>query len=80
MTVGPPTVGKTTLKEQLITNSKRKRKKKKRPAVRAVQYRPPSTPVCERVMKIEITLNDNKRSCSTFIVDNYTWKSLTSDE
>ena len=80
MTVGPPTVGKTTLKEQLITNSKCKRKKKKRPAVRGVQYRPPSTPVCERVMKIEITLNDNKRSCSTFIVDNYTWKSLTSDE
>ena len=31
-------------------------------------------------MKIEITLNDNKRSYSTFIVDNYTWKSLTSDE
>ena len=80
MTVGPPTVGKTTLKEQLLTNSKHKQKKRKRQAVRAVQYQPPSTPVCESVKKIEVTLNDNKQSCSTFAVDNYTWKSLTLDE
>ena len=31
-------------------------------------------------MKIEVTLNDNKQSYSTFTVDNYTWKSLTLDE
>ena len=80
MTVGPPTVGKTTLKEQLLTNSKCKHKKKKRPPIRAVQCRPPSTPVCESVTKIEITLNDNKQPYSTFTADNYTWKSLTTDE
>ena len=80
MTIGPPTVGKTTLKEQLLPNSKCKFKKKKRQSVRAVKHRPPSTPVCESVMKIEVTLNDNKQSYSTFTVDNYTWKSLTPDE
>ena len=76
MTVGPPTVGKTTLKEQLIASPKRKRKRKKK----ALHSRPPSSPVCEKVKKVQVTLDNNEWSSSTFVSDKYTWKNLTFDE
>ena len=55
MTVGPPTVGKTTLKEQLLAN-----KEANTNTVEEEHDRPPSTPVSEKVKRIEIILDKKK--------------------
>ena len=77
MTVGPPTVAKTTLKEQLLANNE-----ENAVTVMGEHYQPPSSPVCEEVKRIQLTLVDNKSKqfhC-TVAVDKQTWKSLTFDE
>ena len=77
MTVGPPTVGKTTLREQLLSDQ--------------VQLplsidnniptlnRPNSTPVIDRVKKVEISVNSNKQT-NRFTANYRTWRPLTSGE
>ena len=74
MTVGPPTVGKTTLKEQLLAN-----KEANTNTVEEEHDRPPSTPVSEKVKRIEIILDKkkSKQSPLTVAVDKYSWKTLT---
>ena len=74
MTVGPPTVGKTTLKEQLLANNEPNTN-----TVKEKHDRPPSTPVSEKVKRIEIILDKekSKQSPLTVAVDKYTWKTLT---
>ena len=77
MTVGPPTVGKTTLREQLLSDQ--------------VQLplsidnniptlnRPNSTPVIDRVKKVELSVNSNKQT-NRFTANYRTWRPLTSGE
>ena len=77
MTVGPPTVGKTTLKEQLLNNDE-----ENTATVEGEHDRPPSSPVCDEVKGIQVILDDKKNNqlpC-TVGVDNHTWKTVTFDE
>ena len=79
MTIGPPTVGKTTLKEQLLKRNKRNKKKS---ANRTAQPRPPSSPVIEKVKTIQVTMGDKKSGGSDLVyaTDDSTWKTRTLDE
>ena len=72
MTVGPPSVGKTTLKNHLLANY----------TFETPDYQQPSSPVCEEVKIAQITLEETKTKqlpC-TVAVDKYTWKICTIDE
>ena len=74
MIVGPPAVGKTTLKKQMLANH---------PSIfETSDYQPPSSPVCEEVKIAQITLEEikTKQSPCTVAVDKYTWKTCTIDE
>ena len=53
MTIDPPTVDKTTLKEQLPANNV-----ENTATVEGEHDRPPSSPVCENSKRIEIILDD----------------------
>ena len=64
MTIGPPTVGKTTLKEQLLKSNKRDKKKS---TEGAGQPQPPSCPVCEEVKRIQVIVGDKKSGESDLI-------------
>ena len=77
MTLGPPTVGKTTLKEQLLGNGE-----ENIVTVEGEHDRPPSSPVCEEVKRIQIILDDkkSKQSPCTVSADKYNWKTLTLGE
>ena len=77
MTIGPPTVGKTTLKEQLLTNNV-----ENTATVEGEHDRPTSSPVCENSKRIEVILDDkkSKQSPCTVSPDKYNWKTLTLDE
>ena len=77
MTIGPPTVGKTTLKEQLLANHE-----DDTTTVEREHDRPPSSPVCHPVKRIQVIVDDKKikQSCLAFGIDKYTWKDLTFDE
>lgn len=80
MTVGPPTVGKTSLKEQLLANNEENTTTF---GQNFEHYWLPSSPVCERLKIIQIMLNSKqcKQSHFTVAVDNkYTWKTLSFDE
>ena len=76
MTVGPPTVGKTTLKKHLLANYKCSS------MFETPDYQPLSSPVCEEVKLAQITLKEikNKQSPCTVAVDKYNWKICTIDE
>ena len=77
MTVGPPSVGKTTLKKHLLA------KYKKYPSIfETSDYQPPSSPVCEEVKIAQITLEEikTKQLPCTVAVDKYNWKTCTIDE
>ena len=79
MTIGPPGVGKTTLKKQLVSNHK------KDPSTFGTSdHHPssPSSPVCEEVKIAQITLEEvkSKQLPCTVAVDKYTWKTCTIDE
>ena len=77
LTVGPPTVGKKTLKEQLLANNG-----ENTATVEGEHNQPPSSSVHEEVKRIQVILNDrkSKQSHCTVAVDKYNWKSLTFDE
>ena len=80
MTVGPPTVGKTTLKNQLLNPDKAKEE----------HTRPCSSPVAENIKKVQIYLKEEKEKQSSLSVrvenankddkDEYSWKILSLDE
>ena len=80
MTVGPPTVGKTTLKNQLLNPDKAK----------VEHTRPCSSPVAENIKKVQIYLKEEKEKQSSLSVrvenankddkDEYSWKILSLDE
>ena len=74
MTIGPPTVGKTTLKKQLLEENTA--------TVEDEHDQSPSTPVCEKAKRIQVILEDkkNKQSPSTVMVNKYMWKTLSLDE
>ena len=77
MTIGPPTVGKTTLKEQLLANNEDD------PVIKIGHDRPPSSPLFEKLKRVEVTLTDHKREQSPITValqSKYTWKELTFSE
>uniref|UniRef100_A0A1X7UU73 Uncharacterized protein n=1 Tax=Amphimedon queenslandica TaxID=400682 RepID=A0A1X7UU73_AMPQE len=79
MTVGPPTVGKTTLKEQLLKSEACS------DVVNEKQTRPCSSPVVENVKRIQIFLDKERESQSLLSVMvnseyNYSWKILSLDE
>ena len=79
MTIGPPGVGKTTLKKHLLSNHK------KDPSTFGTSdHHPssPSSPVCEEVKITQITLEEvkSKQLPCTVAVDKYTWKTCTIDE
>ena len=73
ITVGPPTVGKTTFKKQLLLPDNISLRLSKRP---------PSTPTIDRVKKVGIRLQQSnaKNQANQFIANNGTWKSLTKVE
>ena len=76
MTVGPPSVGKTTLKKHLLAY-------KKYPSTfETPDYQPPSSPVCEEVKVAQITLEElkTKQLPCTVAVDKYNWETCTIDE
>ena len=78
MTIGPPNVGKTKLKEQLLTNDG-----ENTATVEGVHDRPPSSPVCAEIKRIQILLGGNKKgeeSPCAVVVDKYTWNTLQFDE
>ena len=79
MTIGPPTVGKTTLKEQLLKSNKCNKKKS---TEGTGQPRPHSSPVCEEVKRIQVIVGDKKSGESDLIyaADESTWKTRTLDE
>ena len=70
MTVGPPSVGKTTLKEKLLGMEVNKNE------------RPCSSPVVENIKRIQIYLDDQRKKQLPFtaLADKYSWKVLTLDE
>ena len=80
MTVGPPTVGKTTLKNQLLNPDKAKEE----------NTRPCSSPVAENIKRIQIFLKEEKEKQSSLSVrieniykdnsDEYSWTILSLDE
>ena len=77
ITVGPPNVGKTRLKEQLLANHE------ENPSIVEKRHdQSPSSPICENVKKTEVIPNNKKsrQSPLTIAVENYTWKTLTFDE
>ena len=76
MTIGPPGVGKTTLKKHLLVNHK------KDPSTFGTSDHHPSSPVCEEVKIAQITLEElkSKQVPCTVAVDKYTWKTCTIDE
>ena len=76
MTVGPPAVGKTTLKKHLLSNHKNY------PSTFETADHHPSSPVCEEVKIAQITLEElkSKQLPCTVAVDKYTWKICTIDE
>ena len=65
------------MKEQLLANNE-----ENTVTVEREHYRPPSSPICEEVKRIQITLVDNKSKQLplTVAVDKYIWKSLAFDE
>ena len=78
ITVGPPTVGKTTLKEQLLLPDD----DISLPLSERPSERPPSTPTIDSVKKVGIRLQQSnaKNQANQFIANNGTWKSLTKGE
>ena len=74
MTMGPPTVGKTTLKKHLLEVNTT--------TVEAEHDRPPSSPVCEKAKRIQVIMEDKKSEqlCSIVTVNEYIWKILSLDE
>ena len=72
MTVGPPSVGKTTLKKHLLANH----------TFETSDYQQPSSPVCEEVKIAQITLEElkTKQLPCTVAVDKYNWEICTIDE
>ena len=80
MNVGPLTVDKTSLKEQLLANNEENTTTF---AQKFKHYQLPSSSVCENLKRIQIILNCKqcKQSNFTVAVDNkYTWKTLLFDE
>ena len=71
ITVGPPTVGKTTLRKQLPDNISL-----------PLSERPLSTPTIDRVKKVGIILQQShpENQINQFTANNVTWKSLTKAE
>ena len=69
MTMGPPTVGKTSLKEELLANNEENTTTF---VQKCEHYQPPSSPVCENLKRIQIILNSKqcKQSNFTVAVDN----------
>ena len=77
MTIGPPTVGKTTLKEQLLANIEDDT------VIEIGHDRPPSSPLFDKLKRIEVTISDykNKQSPVTVALQSkYAWKELTFSE
>ena len=81
MTIGPPTVGKTTLREQLVSDQVQLPLiiDNNVPTLNRPYIRPTSTPVMDRVKKVEISVNSNKQ-INRFTANNRTWRPLTSSE
>lgn len=78
MTVGPPTVGKTTLKKELIDTEIFYK-------ARRNQRRPCSSPVAERIKTIQIYLDNEREGQLPLTVligneDRCSWKVLSLDE
>ena len=73
--MGPPTVGKTTLKKQLLEENTAT-------TVEVEHGRPPSSPVCEKAKRIQVNVDDKKSEQlrSTVVVNKYIWKILSLDE
>ena len=63
MTIGPPTVGKTTLREQLVSDQVQLPLiiDNNVPTLNRPYIRPTSTPAMDRVKKVEISVNSNKQ-------------------
>ena len=74
MTMGPPTVGKTTLKKHLLEVNTT--------TVEEEHDRPPSSPVCVKAKRIQINIGDKKSEQSPFkvVVNKSIWKTLSLDE
>ena len=81
MTIGPPTVGKTTLREQLVSDQVQLPLiiDNNVPTLNRPYIRPTSTPAMDRVKKVEISVNSNKQ-INRFTANNRTWRPLTSSE
>ena len=75
MTMGPPTVGKTTLKKQLLNMTGTT-------TVEEEHDQPNGGPVYEKAKQIQVILEDkkNEQSPSTVTVNKYIWKTLSLDE
>ena len=81
MTIGPPTVGKTTLREQLVSDQVQLPLiiDNNAPTPNKPYIRPTSTPAMDRVKKVEISVNSNKQ-INKFTANYRTWRPLTSSE
>ena len=81
MTVGPPTVGKTTLREQLLSDQVQLPLiiNSNVPTLNRPYIRPTSTPAMDGVKKVEINVNSNKQ-INRFTANYKTWRPLTSNE
>ena len=81
MTIGPPTVGKTTLREQLVSDQVQFPLiiDNNVPTLNRPYIRPTSTPAMDRVKKVEISVSSNKQ-INRFTANNRTWRPLTSSE
>ena len=73
MTIGPPTVGKTTLKKQLFNVTTTT-------MVEEEHDQPPSSPVCEKTKQIILEDMKNDQSPITVAVNKHIWKTLSLDE
>ena len=77
MTIGPPTVGKTTLKEQLLANIEDDT------VIEIGHDQQPSSPLFDKLKRVEVTISDykNKQSPVTVALQSkYAWKELTFSE
>lgn len=81
MTIGPPAVGKTTLREQLVSDQVQLPLiiDNNVPTLNRPYIRPTSTPAMDRVKKFEISVNSNKQ-INRFTANYRTWRPLTSSK
>ena len=81
MTVGPPTVGKTTLREQLLSDQVQLPLiiNSDVPTLNRPYIRPISTPVMDGVKKVQIGVN-SKKQINRFTANYRTWRPLTNNE